>query len=185
MRQKPTIVKRQVAAESTLFYIEALDLAFSNGQTRRFERIRGRGHGSVMMVPLLDEDTVLLVREYAAGLDRYELALPKGLMEVGETPEEAANRELMEEVGYGGGRWDHIHRLSTSPGHMSAQVHVMLARDLYERRLPGDEPEEIEVVPWSLNRLSALWEQDDVSDARSIAALYLVRDRLMTETQGE
>ena len=50
---------------------------------------------------MLDDDTVLLMREYAAGVHRYELGLLKGRMDAGETPEQAANRELKEETGYG------------------------------------------------------------------------------------
>ena len=45
-----------------------------------------RGHGAVMVVPMLDADTVLLVREYAAGMHRYELGLVKGRIDAGETP---------------------------------------------------------------------------------------------------
>ena len=50
---------------------------------------------------MLDDDTVLLVNEYAAGLERFELGLPKGRLDQDETAEQGANRELKEEVGYG------------------------------------------------------------------------------------
>ena len=66
--------------------MERLDLEFSNGERRRYERLHGRGHGAVMVVPMLDADTVLLVREYAAGVHRYELGLLKGRIDAGETP---------------------------------------------------------------------------------------------------
>ena len=64
----------------------APDLEFSNGERRRFERLVSRGHGAVVVVPMLDDETVLLVREYAAGMHRYELGLVKGRIDVGETP---------------------------------------------------------------------------------------------------
>ena len=83
------------------YRMERLDLEFSNGERRRFERLHGRGHGAVIVVPMLDADTVLLVREYAAGFHRYELGLVKGRIDAGETPEQAADRELKEEAGYG------------------------------------------------------------------------------------
>ena len=57
-----------------------------------------------MVVPMLDEETVLLVREYAAGMHRYELGLVKGRIDAGETPAQAADRELKEEAGYGARR---------------------------------------------------------------------------------
>ena len=66
--------------------MERLDLEFGNGERRRYERLHGRGHGAVIVVPMLDDDTVLLVREYAAGVHRYELGLVKGRIDAGETP---------------------------------------------------------------------------------------------------
>src|SRR3546814_7447851 len=74
------------------------DLEFSNGERRQFQRLHGRGHGAVVVVPMLDDDTVLLVREYAAGMHRYELGLVKGRIDAGETPLQAADRELKEEA---------------------------------------------------------------------------------------
>ena len=61
---------------------------------------------------------------------------------------------------------------------MSHQTHVVLARDLYPQRLPGDEPEELELVPWKLADLGQLILQDDFSEGRSIAALFMVREWL-------
>ena len=84
-----------------LFKIEQLDLEFSNGETRVFERMAGSGRGAVMVVPFINDDEFLLVREYAAGTHTYELGFPKGLIDPGESPEVAANRELKEEIGFG------------------------------------------------------------------------------------
>jgi ADP-ribose diphosphatase len=61
---------------------------------------------------------------------------------------------------------------------MTHLTKVILARDLYPRRMPGDEPEELEVVPWPLTDIDALVDREDFSEARSLAALYLTRDRL-------
>lgn len=55
------------------FRRQQLDLEFSNGQRRIYERQLSQGHGAVVVVPMLDAQTVLLVREYAAGVHRYEL----------------------------------------------------------------------------------------------------------------
>ena len=73
--------------------VEVLDLEVSNGERRHFHRQKPHGHGAVVVVPMLDDDTVLLVREYAAGVHRYELGLVKGRIDAGESPIEAANRE--------------------------------------------------------------------------------------------
>ena len=168
----------EIIASTRLFKVEQLDLEFSNGVKAQYERLLGSPHGAVLIVPMLDTETVLLIREYAAGLHRYELGLPKGKIENGEGILAAANREIQEEVGYAAKQLDHIQSISLAPGYLSHTTHVVLATELYEAREEGDEPEEIEVVPWSLNKLDELFLRDDFSEARSIAALYMVRDRL-------
>lgn len=160
------------------FHQEHLDLEFSNGERRHFQRLVSRGHGAVVVVPMLDEDTVLLVREYAAGLHRYELGLVKGRIDAGETPAQAADRELKEEAGYGARRIDVLRALTLAPTYMSHQSWLVLARDLYPERLAGDEPEELEVVPWKLADLDGLMLREDFSEGRSLAALFIAREWL-------
>lgn len=164
--------------EAGPYRMERLDLEFSNGERRRYERLHGRGHGAVAVVPMLDRETVLLVREYAAGVHRYELGLVKGRIDAGETPVQAADRELMEEAGYGARELTVLRSLSLAPVYMSHQTHLVLARDLYPKRLPGDEPEELEVVPWKLADLGQLILREDFSEGRSIAALFIAREWL-------
>lgn len=178
MSKKPRILAQRVVAESRLFRIEQLDLEFSNGNRVQYERLKSSGFGAVLVVPMLDPDTVLLIREYAGGTDRYELALPKGRVERDEDILDAANREIMEEIGYGARNLRIINHLSLAPGYLSHTTHIILATDLYESRLEGDEPEPIEVVPWSLSQLDELIARDDCTEARSIAALFLARAEL-------
>lgn len=178
MPHKPLILHTQPLASTALFQVEAVDLRFANGTEVRYERLIGSAQGAVLIVPLLDNDTVLLIREYAIGTERYELALPKGRIEAGEALLDAANRELMEEVGHGAHQLHHLCTLSLAPGYSSHQTHVVVARALYPQRLAGDEPEPLEVVPWPLSRLSSLLARDDCTEARSIAALFMTREYL-------
>ncbi len=178
MRKPPIIHAKRLVEGSKFLKVEQLDLEFSNGERRTYERLRSSGLGAVIIVPMQDDATVLLVREYGAGIDRYELGLPKGRLDQDETVEQGANRELKEEVGYGARDLHILHTLSLSPTYMSAMTHVVLARDLYPERLVGDEPEELEVVPWKLSELHTLIARDDVTEGRSIAALYIAREYL-------
>lgn len=177
-RPLPTIHGVTERNEGADRVVEELDLEFGNGERRRYQRVRAHGHGAVIVVPMLDPDTALLVREYAAGVHRYELGLVKGRMDAGETPEQAANRELMEEAGYGAHRIDVVRTLSLAPAYMGHQTHLVVARELYPQRLPGDEPEELEVVPWKLDRLHELILREEFSEGRSIAALFIAREWL-------
>lgn len=182
MRKKPEIVATETVARTRLFHVEQLDLKFSNGVKVQYERLKSNSGGAVLVVPMLDDDTVMLIREYAAGVHRYELGLPKGRIEPGEDLLAAANRELMEEIGYGANQLEHLTAFTLAPGYLGHHTQVILARDLYLQSCDGDEPEELEVVPWSLSNLPELLLRDDVTEARSIAALYMVRDLLGNKT---
>lgn len=180
MRQKPTVLAREIVASSRLFRVEELQLRFSNGVERTYERLvgKGTGYGAVMIVALADAHNVLLIEEYCGGTDSYELSLPKGLIEPGEDVLEAANRELKEEAGFGARRLELLTELSLSPGYMSQKIQVVLASDLYEERLEGDEPEPMRVDKVNLRELAALAQNPQFTEGRALAALYLARDLL-------
>lgn len=177
-RPLPVIHDRRERRPADLFRVEQLDLEFANGERRTYERLISRGVGAVIVVAMPDDDHVLLIREYACGVHHYELGLPKGRLEPGESYTEGANRELQEECGYAARTLTELGHLTLAPGYMTHQTHVILARDLYESRLPGDEPEEIEVVEWPMNDLLSLIRREDCTEGRSIAALYMARDML-------
>ncbi|MBF8778432.1 ADP compounds hydrolase NudE [Pseudomonas fulva] len=180
MRQKPTVLAREIVASSRLFRVEAVQLRFANGTERTYERLAGsgHGHGAVMIVAMLDAEHAVLVEEYCGGTEAYELSLPKGLIEPGEDVLAAANRELKEEAGFGARQLEHLTELSLSPGYMSQKIQVVLATDLYEERLEGDEPEPMRVDKVNLRELSALAMHPQFSEGRALAALYLARDLL-------
>lgn len=178
MPKLPKILARRASTHSTFLRTEQLDLEFSNGVRRTYERILNAGRGAAIIVPMRDADTVLLIREYGAGLQHYELGLPKGRLDPGESAVEGANRELKEEAGYGARELTVLGRVSLAPAYMSHMTDVVLARDLYPERLPGDEPEEMEVVPWKMSELHTLIARDDVTEGRTMAALFMAREYL-------
>jgi ADP-ribose diphosphatase len=177
-KKLPQITQRKQVAKSRIFAIEQLDLTFSNGVEREYERMQGSGRGAVMIVPMIDDETMLLVREYCAGTHTYELGFPKGLIDEGEVAEHAANRELKEEIGYGAETLIPVHKVAMAPAFFSAFMDIFLAKNLYTEKLVGDEPEELDVVPWKLADYQSLLLQPDFNEARSIAALLLVKDLL-------
>lgn len=176
----PVIHNRRKIAESRLFSIESLDLTFSNGEQRTYERLVPGGYGAVLIVAMKDADTVLMIREYCAGTEDYQLVLPKGRIEANESAIDAANRELAEEIGHAGKTLTSLGKLTVSPGYMAHATEVVLAEDLFLQSAEGDEPEPLEVVPCSLNDVYQLSQRADCTEARTIAALYLSRDYLTT-----
>ena len=174
----PEIKAIRTVARTRFFRIEELDLRFANGVERTYERLPGAGSAAVIVVPVTAHGDILLIREYCAGFHECQLTLVKGAGEPGEALEDAACRELKEEIGHGARDVRFIKRVNIAPGHMGFTINVVLARDLYPERLPGDEPEPPELVRWPLARLDELIEREEFREARAIAALYLVRQHL-------
>lgn len=172
---KPQQLSRIPVAQSRLFRIDSVGLRFSNGTETEFELMTSKAEAAVLVVPV-DGDDLLLIREYAVGTDRYELGFPKGRLESGEQPAVTANRELQEEVGYGALNTRLLRTISLAPGYSDFQTHIVLAEDLYPQTAVGDEPEPVEVVHWPIDDIDQLLAQDDFTEARSLAALFLFKE---------
>ena len=177
-RIKPEILGAEVIAQSRFFKVEQVQLRFSNGEERLFERMRGSGRGAVMVVACPDPDHFYLIREYCAGTHDYQLGFPKGLIDPGEDALQASDRELKEEAGFGARQIIPLRSVALAPGYFNATMQIVLATDLYEERLQGDEPEPLELVPWRWSQLDELLARPDFTEARSLAALFLAKNYL-------
>lgn len=128
---------------------------------------------SVCVVPVFPDRTVMLVRQFRKPAEEFLLEAPAGKMEPGELPENAALRELQEEVGYTAGRLDSLATFYTEPALCVQRMHAFLARDLRPARLSADEDEFIGVRRAHLDDAAALIADGSIRDAKSIAALLL------------
>ena len=179
MSKNPIILNKTTIATTRIFHIESLDIQFSNGEIRNYERLaRKTNGGSVLIVPMLDNETVLLIKEYSAGVHRYEIGLPKGKVDPDETFLDAANRELKEEIGFGARKLYHLSTFSLAPSYLEHTTEIIIAQDLYLDKLTGDEPEELEVIPWKINKINELVANEICTEARSIAALFMTLEYL-------
>lgn len=86
---------------------------------------------------------------------------------------EAANRELMEEVGYGAERFDFLAKLTMAPSYFSSKMNIVIAHGLYPQSLEGDEPEPLPQVRWPIANMMALLNEADFREARNVSALFL------------
>lgn len=153
-------------------------MAFQGGERATFECLRNQGDG-VVMVAAVDGGELILVREYAAGFDRYELGFVKGKIDPGEEAGETAARELAEEIGYAPGRLEMMRSVTTSPGYSDFITWIFLATELTPRTLrSGDEIEPLEQVRWPLKNIRQLYDHPEVSDARFLFCLHLLEQTL-------
>lgn len=134
--------------------------------------------GAVAIVPLDNKGRVTLVRQYRAAVGRELLEIPAGTLEEGEAAETGAPRELKEETGLQARRWDTLVRFYGSPGVLTEEMVLFLARDLREGEMQLMDDEDIQPVKLLLSDALALIARGEIADAKTIIGLLLTRDKL-------
>lgn len=132
-----------------------------------------RHSGSVALVAVQDDGRIVLVRQYRYPVDDSLWELPAGRIDAGESPEQAAQRELQEEIGFRAGDLDKIAFFYTTPGFCDEAMHVFRATRLVASAAKGDEDERIEVRAFALADLEAMIDGGEVREGKTLVALLL------------
>lgn len=154
---------------------------FESPDGERFHRDVVRHPGAVSVVPLLEDGTVVLVRQYRAAIDRLVLEIPAGKRDVaGEPPETTARRELIEEVGLAPGRLERLALFHNSIGFSDEESHVFLGTELTEAPMDrqGIEESHMEIVRVPLADTPAMIAAAEITDAKTVIGLTLALGRV-------
>jgi ADP-ribose pyrophosphatase len=133
--------------------------------------------GSAVIVPLFDDGSVALVRQYRHATGKHLLEVPAGSLDEGEDPLAGALRELEEEIGVTAASVEKLCEFYVSPGFVSEKMHLYLATGLTETQQNLDADERIDVVRMSLSDALDLVQDGTIEDAKTIIGLLLCRDR--------
>lgn len=153
---------------------------FTDPQGRSFTRDIVRHPGAVAVLPLHDDGTVTLVRQFRAPIDGPLLEIPAGIRDVDDEPrEETARRELAEEAGLEADRVEHLISFHNAPGLSDEVVHVYLATGLRDcdTDAQGVEEEAMTLERHHLDDLAAMIADGRLTDAKTVIAVCLARAR--------
>jgi ADP-ribose pyrophosphatase len=131
-----------------------------------------RHPGAVMIVAMLDDDHVILERQYRYALARTVLEFPAGKRDAGEDPFDCARRELLEETGYRCARWWHLGGIHNSIGYSDERIELYLARDASFESGRPDPGEVVEIyrAPW---RELDDWVRDGrITDVKTVIGIH-------------
>lgn len=126
----------------------------------------------VGVLPFLDPDTVLLIRQYRYVAGRVTWEMPTGGVHPGESIKDAAQRELSEEVGYRAGRLVHVSTYHTSKSVIDETAHLFLGEEMVRLKLPPDETEFIEIRPFPFAQVWRMVQAGEIVDSMTIIAVF-------------
>ena len=129
-------------------------------------------HGAVAIVPLLENNNVILVRQYRYAVKEELFEIPAGTLEAGESPDDCAKRELEEETGYKCGEIRKILECFVAPGYSTERIYFYLATRLVRSKMKPEEDElirtETQPIAEALERVRA----GEIHDAKTVCALF-------------
>lgn len=156
------------------------DFVLPNGHPMEIEIIRHPGASAV--VPLTAEGDVILIRQYRHAVGGYIHEVPAGKLDGGERPEVCAARELTEEAGVVAGRMTHLASIVTTPGFTDEIIHLYLAEELSPASTAHESDEVITLLRRPLAECLAMIECGEITDGKSICALFLADRHLQKRT---
>lgn len=155
--------------QGKLFSFVSEDVTLPNGS--RAEMAVVRHPGSTAVVPLLDDDTVVMELQYRHAVEDYLLEIPAGTMEPGEQPIDCARRELEEETGYRAKQLIELGSVHLLPAYTDEITHVYIARDLHLTRQRLDKDEILEIVHYPLEQTLDMILDGRITDALTVLSL--------------
>lgn len=130
-----------------------------------------RHPGAVALLAFIDEETVLLVKQFRTAVGECLYEIPAGKLEKGENPKEAALRELEEETGYKAGRIEELGYIYTGAGFTDQKIYIYKALDLSKGTKGGDEDEFIEVFPFKIKDIRDMIKNGNIVDTKTISSI--------------
>lgn len=173
MQLKEQTIDSKVVFDGKLVKLRVDTVKLPDGREATREIVVHRG--AVAMVPLLDHDKVVMVRQYRQAAGEILLEIPAGTSEPGEEPDACANRELQEETGYKAGKITRLFSSYLAPGYSSEMLHTYLAEDLIKAESQTDEDEFVEVVEISISEAVDLIRTGGIKDAKTICGILMAQ----------
>lgn len=174
-RELPKILNSQKVFEGRVFNV-TVDTVSEGELTYQREVVHH--NGSAVIVPVFDDGTVALVRQYRHPAVRYLLEVPAGTLAKGERPETGAARELKEELGLVAARLEKLSEFFVSPGFCEEKMWIYLATELFEGEQALEEDEILDVVRLPIADALEMITSGEIEDAKTIIGLMLAAPRV-------
>ncbi len=129
--------------------------------------------GSVVIIPQTKEGNILMVSQWRHAIQDHLIELPAGHIDSGETPEDAAYRELQEEIGFKPGKLISLSKIWVAPGWCNEKIHSYIALDLIVSKLKPDNDENITVLEFETSKIYQMIKDGEIVDSKTIATFMM------------
>ena len=168
-REKAKVNRTEKLYTGKLFSFVAEEITLPNGARTKMTIVRYPG--STGIVPLLDDEKVVMVKQYRHSVGDYLLEIPAGTMEPGESPLNCARRELEEETGLMAKEFVELSQVYIIPAYSDEKIYVYLARGFTASEQNLDQDEIIQVVEYPLKEVLQMISQGLITDALTILSI--------------
>ena len=151
-----------------------------NGATAELELITHPGASAV--VPLKDNQTVVMIRQYRHAVGGYIYEIPAGKLHPGEDPRDCAMREVEEEIGYKVGTLEPLLSFFTTPGFTDEIIHIFIGNDLVPGTQDLGDDEVLEIIEMPLEKTIELINDGTIKDGKTIIALQATYLQTLAKT---
>ncbi len=173
-------MKAEIVSKKSIYKGKVFDVSLDKireGEIE-YEREIVLHDGSAVIVPVFEDKTVALVKQYRHAAEKYLWEIPAGSLEIDENPEKGAARELEEEIGVTAGKLEKLSEFYVSPGFLSEKMYVFLATDLTETAQNLEADELIETEKFTFEKAFEMIRINEIEDAKTIAGLILAGAKL-------
>ena len=165
------INNRESIYRGRVFELVSENVTLDNGTTTDVEFIEHPG--ATAIIPFLDDNRIILLKQYRHALKKYIWEIPAGTLDPQEEIIDCARRELVEETGYSAEKWHELGEITPVPGYSNERIHIYLARELQPAVQDLDADEVIQVQKVDFHKALEMIGRSEIQDAKSIAGLFM------------
>ena len=172
---KEEIIKINRIYDGRIINLQKRTIKLQSGKIAHREIIKHPG--SVAIIPILDNNTIILIEQYRSALEKVILEIPAGTLDHSEKPEDCARRELLEETGYQARNFRKLLASYTTPGYSDEEMHFYLATELTYKGARPEEDENIRTRMIKLDEINRMIKNEEIKDMKTICGISRINSK--------
>jgi ADP-ribose pyrophosphatase len=173
------ILSKETMYNGPIFSVDRVEISLPDSRARKYDMIHIQD--AVTILPLDQNGNVLFVKQYRVGSNSILLELPAGKIEIGESAQFTAEREIREETGFAANKMQPLGKFFVSPGYSTEYMYTFLATGLFSSPLNPDADEFLNLVKIPLQETLNMIRNGQIEDCKTLSAFMQALPYLKSE----